>query len=144
MTEGVNRQVLLVEKPTGKLAPEAVKVVGYLLDRAEKIQSDSYFANYLAEARKEMAKDGGFPLVRDLNHMATASGLVAAGRQLKFISDDFGAPFFKKYTPANHAEEWKNFAAGITVQQEIAAALLNDAGEPDTCVISLAATTDAT
>jgi len=129
---------------TGKLTNEATRVVAYQIKRAEKIQSDAFFADYLAEAQKQLAADSGFPLVRDLSRMTTGDKFMAAGKQLKYISDDLASPLFQKYALADRSPEWKNFIQSVEGQQAVARALLGEDGLLGVCTLSLAGTTDAT
>jgi hypothetical protein len=128
---------------TGKLTNEAVRVVAYHLKLVEKAQSDAFFAAYLAEAQKQMTADGGFPLVRDLSRMATVDKFMAAGKQLKYISEDLVSPVFQKYGLRDRPDS-KAFVAGIEGQQAVARALLGDEGILGVCTIILAGSTEAT
>lgn len=126
---------------SGKLTNEFAKTMGYQLKRVEKAQCDAFFAAYLADARKTLASESGFPLTRDTNHPVTVENFMAAGKQLKYISEDLTV--LQKYSPQDRPG-WKDFLPNVEGQQAVAKALLGDEGILGTCAISLAGSTDAT
>jgi hypothetical protein len=129
---------------TGKLANEAKQVVEYQLKRVEKVQSDGFFAAYLAEANKELGARTGFPLVRNLEWMTKPDSFMAAAKHLKYVSDDLASPIFQKYALRDRSDEWKKFIPSVEGQQTVAKALLGGESTMGPCVISLAGATDAT
>jgi hypothetical protein len=129
---------------TGSLAAEANKVIAFQLKRAEKAQSDAFFAAYLTEAKRLLAAESGFPLISDLSRPLPADKIKAAGRQLKYMTEDLGSDLFKKYALRDRAEDWKRFIATVEGEQAVAKALLGDDGMLGTCRLSLAPVTDAT
>src|ERR1051326_3965042 len=128
---------------SGKLTNEFMRTISYQLKRVEKAQSDAFFAAYLAEAKKQLASASGFPLTRDIGHPISVDNFMAAGKQLKYISEDIASPIFQK-SSLQERPEWKTFLANIDGQQAVAKALLGDEGILGTCAISLAAGTEAT
>lgn len=128
---------------SGKLTNEFMKTISYQLKRVEKAQSDAFFTAYLAEAKKQLGSESGFPLTRDLSHPITMDNFMAAGKQLKYVSEDINSPVFQK-AALQERPEWKTFLANIDGQQAVAKALLGDEGILGTCAISLAGATEAT
>jgi len=128
---------------TGKLTNEFGIAIGYYLKRAEKAQSDAFFAAYLAEANRKLADDGGFPLVRGLNRITSGEKFSNAGKTLKYISDDLASPTFQKYAPHEDAR-WKALVASVEGQQGIAKALLGEDSFVGNAAIFLEKMTDTT
>jgi len=127
---------------SGRLTNEFMRTISYQLKRVEKAQSDAFFAAYLAEAKKVLASDSGFPLTRDISHPITVDNFRAAGKQLKYISGDINSEIFKKSSLPDRPE-WQPFLPNIDGQQAVANALLGDEGI-GSCTILMAGTTDAT
>jgi hypothetical protein len=115
-------------KYSGKLNDKFARVIDHHLKRAERLHTQAFFAAYLAEARKQLTKYGGFPLVRDLSRPASADNFRDAGKNLKFISDDFSSAFFKSNNPADYLADWKKFRANVETEQLIAIALSGENG----------------
>jgi hypothetical protein len=128
---------------SGKLSNEFMTAITYQLKRVEKAQADAFFAAYLAEVKKTLSSESGFPLTRDINHCLTVDKFSVAGKQLKYISDDFDSQVFKSASLQDRPD-WKGFLPNIEGQKAVAKALLGDEGILGTCTISLAASTDAT
>lgn len=124
---------------SGKLASDFTRTISYQLKRAEKAQTEAFFAAYLAEAKKQLAPANGFPLTRDIEHPITAANFMTADKQLKYISEDISSqkPLLQELP------EWKTFLPNVETQRAIANALLGDEGILGTCTISLAAVTEA-
>src|SRR6185436_8787296 len=112
------------------------------IKRAEKAQAQQFFVAYLAEARQQLARCAGFPLVKDLAKPATSENFREAGKYLKSISDDLASPVFKAHTPSEYLTDWKKFIANVETEQAIARALLNDEGV-GTCKVFLAGLSEA-
>jgi hypothetical protein len=128
---------------SGKLTNEFSRTMSYQLKRVEKAQSDAFFAAYLAEVKKTLSSESGFPLTRDISRPITVDKFMAAGKQLKYISDDFDSPTFKN-SSLQDRPDWKGFLPNIDGQKAVAKALLGDEGILGNCSISLAGSTDAT
>lgn len=109
-----------------------------------KLEGDSFFSQYMANAKKQMGRTVGFPLVLETNRMATVDDFKSAGKQLKFIADDFASPVFQKYSTHERTKEWRDFAVNLEGEQAVAKALLTEEGGPSSCTISLAGMSDAT
>jgi hypothetical protein len=75
--------------------------------------------------------------------MTPATNFMAAGKLLKYISDDLVSPVFQKYGPRERPE-WKAFISSIEGQQAVAKALLGEEGRLGECTVSLAGMTEAT
>ena len=56
---------------TGSLKEKAAAAVAFQLKRVEQAQSVAFFTAYLAEAQKQRAAEGGFPLIREMTRMTT-------------------------------------------------------------------------
>ena len=98
---------------------------------------------YLAEAKKELTAEGGFPLVSGLGRVATADTFKNAGKTLKYITADLASPTFQKYALRDRSN-WKPFIASVESQQGVAKALLGDQAIIGTAAIVLEKVTDAT
>jgi hypothetical protein len=120
-----------------------MRTITYQLNRVEKAQRDAFFGTYLAEVKKTLSSDTGFPLTRDISHPITVENLKAADKQLKYVSDDFDTSIFKN-SALQERPDWKGFLPNIKSQRDVAKALLGDEGILGTCAISLAGTSDAT
>ena len=127
----------------GELKKEATQAIGYQLKRVEKKQSDAFFAAYLAEAQKQLAAYGGFPLVRDVSRTTTAEKFAAAGRQLKYISDDLASPIFQKFALRDRPE-WNAFIISVQSQHDVSKALLGEEATLGSCTVSLAGMSEGT
>lgn len=125
-------------KSAGEVTNEFSKAVEYEIKRAEK----AFFTTYLAEAKKQLTANGGFPLVHN-GRVMTEDDFREAGKQLKYISSDFASPVFQK-SLRDQSDEWKKFVQNVEGQQAVAKALLGDEGILGACTISLAGETDAT
>jgi hypothetical protein len=128
---------------SGKLTDEFKRTITYQLKRVEKAQYDAFFATYLAEVKKTLSSDSGFPLTRDISRPITVDKFMAAGKNLKYVSDDFESSVFKN-SSLQDRPDWKGFLPNIDGQKAVAKALLGDEGILGTCSISLAGATDAT
>jgi hypothetical protein len=129
---------------SGKLTNRLMQVLSYQFKLAEKMQGDAFFTLYLAEARKELGEVGGYPLVRSTNRITTPDQFVAAGRELKYITDDLASPEFQKFALRDRPDEWKGFITSMEGEQAVATALLSDDGVPGSCTMSLGGMSDAT
>ena len=116
-------------KSSGKVAAEFNKAIAYELKRAER----AFFKTYLAEAKKKLADNGGFPLVKNQGRIMTVDQFKEASKQLQYISGDLGSPTFQK-PGLRDDPEWKLFTASVAGQQAVAQSLTGDAG----CSLSLA------
>jgi hypothetical protein len=130
-------------KYNGKLTNEFATAINYELKLAQKSQIQKFFDAYLNQATTILSALTGFPLVRDLDHRATLDDFKGAAKNLKYISEDLNSQNFSTYAPRD-SSQWKQFAARITQQQDLAKALVGDEGILGACTISLAASTDAT
>ena len=128
----------------GPRKAEFSTTMAFDLKRVTKGQSDGFFAAYLAEAKKKLGAETGFPLISDVKRPVALDRFMAAKNDLKFISDDLASPVFKKYAAEDHSPDWKKFAAGSLAQRAVAAALISEEGSPSLCSISMAGSTDAT
>src|SRR5262249_30814190 len=128
---------------SGKLTNEFTRTISYQLKRVEKAQCDAFFGTYLAEVKKALSSQSGFPLTRDLSRPITVDNFMAAGKQLKYVSDDFESAIFKKTSPQDRPD-WKSFYPNIDGQRAVAIALLGNEGILGNCTILLAGTSDAT
>jgi len=128
---------------SGKLTNEFMRTMTYQLKRVEKAQCDAFFGAYLAEVKKALSSDSGFPLTRDISRPITVDNFMAAGKQLKYVSDDFDSSIFKN-SALQDRPDWKGFLPNIDGQRAVANALLGTEGILGTCTISLAGTSDAT
>jgi hypothetical protein len=127
----------------GRLSNEFAAAVAYELKLAETEQSQKFFEAYLGQVSALMSVSSGFPLIRDLKHKMSADDFTAAGKQLKYLSEDLACPVFQKYAPRD-SQKWKAFAASAAEQQMVAKALMGDEGILGACTISLAGSSDAT
>ena len=128
---------------SGKLTNEFMRTITYQLKRVEKAQCDAFFGTYLTEVKKSLSSESGFPLTRDISHPITVDNFMAAGKQLKYISDDFDSSIFKN-SSLQERPDWKGFLPNIDGQRAVASALLGTEGILGTCTISLAGASDAT
>jgi hypothetical protein len=128
---------------SGKLTTEFMRTISYQLKRGDKAQSDFFFGGYLAEVKKVLGSESGFPLTRDISHPLTAQSFLTAGKQLKFVSDDFDSPVFKN-SSFQDRPDWKGYLPNVLSQKDVVKALLGEEGSLGTCAIWLAASTDAT
>jgi IcmF-related N-terminal domain len=128
---------------SGKLNEEFKRTITYQLKRVEKAQYDAFFGTYLAEVKKMLSSDSGFPLTRDISRPITVANFTAAGKQLKYVSDDFDSAIFKTSALEERAD-WKGFLPNIKGQKDVANALLGAEGILGSCTISLAKMSDAT
>jgi hypothetical protein len=128
---------------SGKLNNEFMRTITYQLKRVEKAQCDAFFGTYLGEVKKTLSSESGFPLTRDISHPITVDNFMAAGKQLKYVSDDFDSAIFKN-SSLQDRPDWKGFLPNIDGQRAVANALLGTEGILGTCTISLAGATDAT
>jgi hypothetical protein len=143
LNEGLNAIRTEAAGYHGRLTNEFVPTLAYELKLAEKKMSEKYFDAYLAKADVIVGFGIGFPLVKDLTRPAKIDDFTTAGKNLKFISSDLASPVFQKYAPQD-SEKWKRFVAKVAEQQMIAKALMGDEGILGSCIISLAASSDAT
>jgi hypothetical protein len=141
LKEGIGEIRTQAAAYSGKLTNEFAKTMAYQVKRVERAQCDAFFTAYLSEAKKVLASESGFPLTRDTNHPVTVENFMAAGKQLKYISEDLAV--LQKYSPQDRPG-WKDFLPNIEGQQAVAKALLGDEGILGTCLISLAGSSDAT
>jgi len=128
---------------SGNLTNEFMPAISYQLKRVEKAQCDTFFNAYLAEAKKALASETGFPLTRDISRPITITTFLSADKQLRYISADINSEIFKK-SSLQERPEWKTFLPNVDGQQAVARALLGEEGILGTCTISLAGATDAT
>jgi len=113
---------------SAKFKDKFTRVMEQHLKRAEKAHTQEFFVAYLTEARQQLARYAGFPLVRDMAKPTTSENFREAGKYLKYISDDLASPIFKTNTPGEYVGDWKKFITNIETEQTIARALLNDEG----------------
>jgi hypothetical protein len=128
---------------SGRLTNEFMRTITYQLKRVEKAQCDAFFDAYLAEVKKTLSSDSGFPLTRDISRPITVDKFKVAGKQLKYVSDDFDSSIFKN-SALDERPDWKGFLPNIKGQKDVANALLGTEGILGTCTISLAKMSDAT
>jgi hypothetical protein len=128
---------------SGKLTNEFKQTITYQLKRVEKAQCDVFFGTYLAEVKKALSSQSGFPLTRDISRPITVENLMAADKQLKYISDDLETSVFKNSSLQDRTD-WKGYLPNIQSQRAVANALLGNEGSLGACSISLAKMTDAT
>jgi hypothetical protein len=124
---------------TGKLASQAKLVASNHLARAERIQSDAFFRNYLSEAKNLVSALSGFPLI------ATDVPVIDvkdAAAQIGVISTDLVSSVFTKFN-ADSRPDWAPFVRSIRFQQKMTQALQSDDGVIS-CSIILAQTTPLT
>jgi hypothetical protein len=126
-----------------RLTNDFMRTILYQLKRVEKAQGDAFFSAYLAEIKKTLSSQSGFPLTRDITHPITVDNFMAAGKQLKYVSDDFDSPIFKS-AALEERPDWKGFLPNIKGQRDVANALLGTEGILGSCSISLAGMSDAT
>jgi hypothetical protein len=143
LKDGIGDIKTQVAAYSGKLTNEFRGAMTYQLKRVEKAQCDAFFGNYLAEVKKSLSSKSGFPLTRDLSHPITVENFKAAGKQLKYISDDFDSAIFKN-AALQERPDWKGFYSNIDGQRAVANALLGSEGSLGNCTISLAGMSDAT
>jgi hypothetical protein len=128
---------------SGKLNNEFMRTITYQLKRVEKAQYDAFFAAYLAEVKKALSSESGFPLTRNMSRPISVESFKAADKQLKYVSDDFESSVFKS-SALEERPDWKGFLPNIKSQRDVAKALLGSEGILGTCTISLAGASDAT
>jgi hypothetical protein len=126
-----------------RLTNDFMRTFLYQLNRVEKAQRDAFFGTYLAEIKKTLASANGFPLTRDISRPITADNFTAAGKQLKYVSDDLDSAVFKN-SSLQDRPDWKGFLPNIDGQRTVASALLGTEGTLGACTISLAGNSDAT
>ena len=128
---------------SGKLKDKFSRVMDHHLEIAKRTQTQAFFTAYVAEARKQLGRYGGFPLVRDLAKPASNNDFPKAVENLKYIAlDDFASPVFSSNNPGDYPADWKKFKANVEAQQMIARALWGENGF-GACKVSLEALTDA-